>query len=121
MKRLSEYKGEEAIELWADLLEPLTAILGDKEIAKIIQSGKPKTLWAKEILRLHKSDAEQILLRIDPTPLDGLNILTRLLAIVVDIGENEDIKPFFVSAVQAEQTSDVFSGNATESTEGAEN
>ena len=40
MKKLSDYKGDEAIELWADLLEPMTEILGDKDIAKILQDNK---------------------------------------------------------------------------------
>ena len=31
MKRLSDYQGEEAIELWADLLDPISDILTDKE------------------------------------------------------------------------------------------
>lgn len=119
MKRLSDYKGEDAIELWGDLIEPLTVILGDKEIADIIQSGKPKLMVAKTILSNHKKEAEQILMRIDDSPLDGLNILMRLLAILADIGENEEIKSFFGFAGQetAEKES---TGSVTENTEDAE-
>ena len=120
MKRLSDYKGEEALDLWADLLDPITSIFGDKEMVAVFKSDKPKMLMAKDILSRHRADAEKILLRIDPTPLDGLNILTRLVAIIVDIGENEDIKPFFVSAVQG-KTENGSSGLPTENTEGAEN
>lgn len=120
MKRLSDYKGEEALELWADLLEPLTNIFADKEMIATFKSGKPKMLIAKDILSKHKTDAKDILLRIDPSPLDGMNILTRLVAILVDVGDNEDIKPFFVSAVQEKTENESF-GSPTESTEVGEN
>lgn len=120
MKGLTDYKGDEAIELWGDLLEPMTVILGDKKIADSIKSGKPKMMIAKDILLLHKHEAEQIILRIDDTPIDGLNILIRLVKILTEIGQNEEIKSFFGYAEQAE-TEDASSGSPTENTEGAEN
>lgn len=120
MKKLSDYKGDEAIELWADLLDPLTNILGDQKIQDIIQSGQPKLAIAKEILKDHKVDAESILLRIDPEPVDGLNIILRLIAVLTDIGEREEIKAFFGYAEQG-QTENEFGGSVTESTEVEEN
>lgn len=119
MKKLSDYKGDEAIELWADLLEPLTKILGDKKIQNVINSGKPKLLIAKEILKAHKKEATEILLRVDPEPIDGLNIIVRLVAVLADIGENEEIKTFFGFAEQ-EQTDTESGGSVTENTEVAE-
>ena len=116
MKKLSDYTGDEAIELWADLLEPLSRILGDKEIANTIRSKKPKMIIAKAILKYHKADAEQILLRIDPEPLNGINVIVRLLSILSDIGQNEDIKGFFALAEQAKTENESF-GSVTESTE----
>lgn len=101
MKKLTDYIGDEAIELWADLLEPLTKILGDKKVADVIQSGKPKMLIAKEILKEHSEEAKEILLRIDDTPIDGLNIVVRLVAVLADIGQSEEIKSFFGYAEQA--------------------
>ncbi len=116
MKKLSDYKGDEAIELWADLLDPLTNILGDKKIQSVIQSGKPKLIIAKEILKEHKKDAVDILLRIDPEPINGLNIIVRLVAVVTDIGKDEEIKAFFGYAEQ-EQTESESGGSVTENTE----
>lgn len=116
MKKLTDYKGDEAIELWADLLDPLSAILGDKKIQNIVQSGKPKLIIAKEILKKHSKNAEKILLRIDDTPLDGLNIILRLVDLISDIGKNEEIKSFFGYAVQAEMQEES-SGSVTETTE----
>ena len=114
MKRLSDYKGEEAIELWGDLLDPLTKILADKEIASTIKSGKPKILIAKTILVNHAKEATEILLRIDPSPIDGLNIVLRLVSIISEIGESDELKTFFGFAEQANKES---SGSVTENTE----
>lgn len=120
MKKLSDYKGDEAIELWADLIEPLTNILGDKKVANAIQSGKSKMMIAREILKEHSSEARDILLRIDDTPIDGLNIVLRLVAVLSDIGQNEEIKSFFGYAVQAKTESES-SGSVMENTEAKEN
>ena len=120
MKSLTDYKGDEAIELWGDLLEPLTIILGDQKIKNIISSGKPKMMIAKEILLLHKAEAMKILLRIDDTPVDGLNILIRIVKILTDIGQSEEIKSFFGYAEQEKMESESF-GSPMESTKGAEN
>lgn len=120
MKKLSDYKGDEAIELWADLLEPLTLILGDKKVQKVIQSKKPKITIAKEILKSHKQEAVDIMLRIDPEPIDGLNIVLRLVGIITDIGQNDEIKSFFGYAEQA-KTVNESSGSAMENIEVVKN
>lgn len=119
MKKLSDYKGDEAIELWADLLEPLTVILGDKKVQNVIQSGQPKLLIAKEILKSHKKEATDILLLIDPEPINGLNIILRLVALLTDIGQNDEIKSFFGYAEQVKTDSES-GGSVTENTEDAE-
>lgn len=116
MKKLSDYTGDDAIELWADLLDPLTRILSDKKVETIVKSGKSKLLIAKEILKSHKKDATEILLRIDPEPINGLNIILRLIALLTDIGQNEEIKSFFGYAAQAKTDSES-SGFVMENTE----
>ena len=119
MKKLSDYQGDEAIELWADLIDPIAVILANDNVQKIVQSGKPKLLIAKEILKTNKKEAVEILQRIDPEPVDGLNIVLRLVNIINDIGQNEEVKSFFGYAEQ-EQTVEESSGSPTENTKGAE-
>lgn len=119
MKTLSDYKGEEAIELWGDLLELLVPIFQDKEIASVASGGNKFTM-AKAILARHKKEAEQILLRIDPTPIDGLNIVIRLVRIITEIGKDDYVKSFFGFAEQG-QTEQESIGSPTESTEVEEN
>lgn len=115
MKTLSDYKGEEAIELWGDLLELFVPIFSDREIAKVASGGNKFTL-AKVILARHKKEAEQILLRIDPTPIDGLNIVIRLVQIITEVGKDDYVKSFFGFAEQGETDSESI-GLPTESTE----
>lgn len=120
MKKLSDYQGEAAIELWADLLEPINNILADKDVEAVIKSGKSKMIIAKEILKKHPAEAKDILLRIDPSPLNGFNIVLRLVAVLADIGSNDEIKGFFGYAEEA-QTADASGGLPTGNTEAAEN
>ena len=120
MKKLSDYEGDEAIELWGDLLEPLTAILSDQKIGKIVKSGANKIIIAKEILNSHKDEATKILLRIDPTPINGLNIVIRLVAIIGEIGQSEELQGFFGFAEQA-KTGGESIGLPTVNTEDGEN
>ena len=120
MKRLSDYVGEEAIDLWLDLLDPLSAIAMDGEIKNIVRSGKPKLLIAKMILKAHRKEAIDIMQRIDPEPINGLNIVSRLIAIIAEIGENEEVRSFFGYAEQVKKESES-STSVTENTEVGEN
>lgn len=113
MKKLSDYQGEEAIELWADLLDPFIEIVGDQKISGMLKAGKPPIATAREILKTYKAQASQILLRIDPTPLNGLNILIRLVTILSEIGKDETINSFFTSAPKDSKDENA-SGGVTE-------
>ena len=119
MKRLTDYKDEDAIELWADLLDPFVEIIGDKTITDMMRGGAAPIDVAKAILKDHRKDACQILLRIDDTPLDGLNILVRLVTILLDIENSKELQGFFGSAEQVKTGSGSF-GSHTANTEDAE-
>lgn len=116
MRTLSYYKGEEAIELWADLLEPMSSIVTDKDVLSAITSKKPPVVIARAMLKDHVKDVESILLRVDPEPLDGLNIIVRLVAFIMEMMNDPDLKVFFGFA-GPEVTAKESSGSATESTE----
>ena len=120
MKRFSDYRGEEAIDLWADLLEPLTNIFSDEEIRKTMTAGGPVMLKAKAILKTHKKDAVDMLLRIDPTPIDGLNVIARLVELFNEIQNSEYFADFFGSVSQERTESESF-GSVTENIAAGEN
>lgn len=119
MKNLSDYTGEEAIDLWCDLLEPISRVISDVEVARVIRAHKSYMDIAKVILKKHKKDVEEVLLRIDDTPVTGLNIVTRLVSLLSDIGKNEEVETFFRYAEQTK--TEESSGSAMENTEAGEN
>ena len=110
MKRLSDYKGEEAIELWADLMTPAAFILADSDIPKLINEKKKPIEIASIVLKAHPKEAVEILKRIDDTPVDGLNIIARLVILLNDIISDENAKSFFVT--QAQKKEEESSGSA---------
>lgn len=120
MKKLSDYKGNDAIDLWADLLIPFTNIMGDEKVANAIRSKMSTMMIAQAILRNHKEDAIEILTRISGEPVDGLNVVIQLISLLADIGQNDDIKSFFGYAEQVNKDSES-GGSVTESTEAGEN
>ena len=119
MKKLSDYKDEEAIEIWGDLLEPMTKILADPVIANAMRAHKAPLMIAKDVMKNHKDEAKEIILRIDPTPIDGINFAARVASIVMDFLNNDALKDFFVSAGQAKMEKEP-TGSATENTEAVE-
>ena len=123
IKTFSDYKGEDAIDLWVDMLDPITNIMADKSLLEMrkIKNVKIGNI-AKELLKTHKKDVTYIITRIDPTPINGLNIVTRLIGLIADLSNSDVAKDFFGTAGASNQeTSDESSISATENTEGVEN
>lgn len=118
MKKLSDYKQEEAIDLWMDLLDPIGNILQNEKVKWEYKKGGNRIKVAQRIIKECREDAVKIMLRIDPTPIDGLNIIIRLVDLIMEFEQSEDLKDFFGSAGM--RTDGESSGNATENTEDAE-
>ena len=118
MRRLSDFKDEAAIDLWADIIDVASEIIQDEEIRDVARDEKQSNLsLAKTLLKKHKKEISQILLLIDDTPINGMNILIRLLALIDEIGEHPEVADFFGMQGQTEQSES--SGSATENTEEA--
>ena len=64
MKNLSEYKGEEALDLIVDLLEPIAKIMSDQEIADAYQHAS-KLEAIKVAIKKHKPEVIEILAILD--------------------------------------------------------
>lgn len=103
MKNLSDYKGDEAIELWGDMIESISRLIADPKVQDIYKSGMPKVFIAKEILKEHPKEVEAILLRIDPEPINGLTVVSRFVGILKDIGSLPELQNFFGSAGQEDE------------------
>lgn len=115
MKNLSEYKDEEALDLLADLIDPVIEIFGDKEIAKVYRSGE-KLKTVKLAIKNHKKSVIRLLATLEGVPIEEYhcNIFTlpkTLLAIMND----PELSDFFDAQSQTD-LEDV-SGSVTENTE----
>lgn len=119
MKKLSDYKGTEAIELWADLLEPAAVLLADKQVQELRKQNVTVAGIAAYLLKEYSSEVQQILLRIDPQPLTALNMIVRLVDVMLECMNDPDMASFF--ALQAQMTTEEFSGSAMVNTVDAEN
>lgn len=120
MKRLSDYKDEAAFDLLADILEPVSVILADKELSKIWNT-QPKVQVAKHILKNHQQETIEVLKAIDnEIEITPISIIKGAIEILTDIEKDPSIKDFFKSAEQETEENGTF-GSATENTEDGEN
>lgn len=76
--KLSEIKGEQALDVLADIIEPITTICADEEISSMIKSGLPMIKTIKPIIKNHKKEIIEILAVIDGVEPEDyeVNVLT---------------------------------------------
>lgn len=63
--KLSDIKGERALDVLADMIEPVAEIMGDNEISTILQSGKAPIKAIKLALKNHKRAILDMMAAID--------------------------------------------------------
>lgn len=63
--KFSEIKGERALDVLADIIEPVSEIMGDKEIESILRSGKAPVRAIKLALKNHKRAVLDMMAAID--------------------------------------------------------
>ena len=118
--KLSDYKGEKAIEKFADLIEPVCKILGDKEIKSGILAEEPKALLVKKALKNHASEVLEVLAILDDVPVDGYEpSIVEIPVKVLELLNDDAFGKLFTS--QSQTNEDPSSGSATENTQGSEN
>ena len=66
--KLSEYQGETALDVLADLIEPAGEIMSDKEIGEVFKENKFKAIGLA--IKNHKKAVMQILATMDGVPVD---------------------------------------------------
>lgn len=100
--KLSEYEGEKALDLLADLVEPVASIMGDKELVAILRDEKaPRSRALKMALKNHKKEVIEVLATLDGVPVDEykVNVIT-LPAKILDILNDPLIHELFQSQGQ---------------------
>lgn len=115
MMKLSDYKGEEALDLIVEILEPITKIMSDKEIAEAYQ--KVSKLEAIKIaIKNHKKEVIEILAILDgANPAEyEINIFTLPIKILEILNDPELIKLF---GLQGQTGGAISSGSVSENIE----
>jgi ribonuclease D len=128
--RLSDYKGEEALDVLADIIEPLTFIIADDDIQKLIEESQnkdkkvPMIKYVTPAIKNHKPEIIQILARLQNQSVEeykeSLSLVTLPMQVLEFINDPE-IQKFFTSQSQSLGTPSASSGSATENTEAKEN
>lgn len=111
---------EEQIELFADLLEPAAALLGDKELRDMINRKEPLISAAAAAIRNHKSEVIQILALLDGVPVKEYRVNLLVLQVkLVRLLNKPEVQELFTGAGQMIDA--VSSGYATANTEDGAN
>lgn len=138
--RLSDFKGEEALDVLADIIEPMTYILADEDIQKMKAEEQkrreeairnktpfrstPLIKYVTPAIKNHKPEIIQILARLNnQTPEEytaDLSLATLPLQVLEFINDPE-IQKFFTSQSQSPTEQSASSGSVMENTEAEEN
>lgn len=117
MKKLSEYRGDEALDLLAELVDPAIEIMADADVAKKLQN-RHFAAAVKPILKNHKQSVLTILALLNGKTVDEYKKEVNLFTIpkaLLELLSDPDLMSLFISA---EQTGGVTpSGSALENTE----
>ena len=106
--KLSEVKGEAALDLLADIIEPATEIMSDPNI-KEVAKAKNKGAAIKVLIKDHKKAIIEILAAIDGVPVEeyDVNVLT-LPVKILEVLNDAELMDFFTSQEwMEEQTSSI--------------
>ena len=99
--RLSDIKGEQALDTLADILEPASEILADEQVKEISKSGQPKLKLAAYIIKNHKKSVIEILARLDGCEPEEYSFsLLSLPKKVMDLLTDPELKDLFTSQAQ---------------------
>lgn len=118
MKKLSEYKDEQALDLLADVFEPAVTIMSDDEFLTAFDKNRLQAV--KIAIKNHKNEVMQILAAMEGVPFEEYHcsifvLPIRLGEIIMQIMNNPDLMAFFTQ--QGEKKSKTTFGSATASTE----
>lgn len=119
MRKLSEYKNEEALDLLADILEPSAEIMTDSEVVDLIMGNEQRMKGVVLMIKNHKTALMRIMAamdREDPETYE-CNLFT-LPRRILEIINDKDLLSFFME--QQTETSEKSFGSAKENTEVSE-
>ena len=121
--RLSDIKGVDALDVIADILDPVTTIAADEEVQKVISERKPYIIMAQVILKRQKEAILEVLAILnqqDPKDFKPslIELPIMLVQLIKDVKENKELADLFLS--QEMTTASVSSFPVTQNTEETE-
>lgn len=112
--KLSEYQGEAALDILADLIDPVGEIMTDKEIGEVFKKNRFKAIGLA--IKKHKKAVIQIMATMDGVPVEEYkcNVFT-LPVKILELLNDPDIVQLFTYQGQTGGANS--SGSASENTE----
>lgn len=118
MKRLSDYKNEEALDLLVDIMEPAAELMSDSDTVQLLYSkvAGDRMKGVKQMIKEHKGAVIEILAALEGVPVNEFEcsvftLPTRLLEILND----KELLSFFMD--QQTQNSETSSSSAMDHTQ----
>ena len=112
--KLSEYQGEAALDIFADLIEPAGEIMSDKEIGEVFKENKFKAIGLA--IKNHKKAVMQILATMDGVPVEEYNCNVFTLPVkILELLNDPDLVQLFTYQGQMGDANS--SGSASENIE----
>lgn len=97
--KLSEYKNEDALELLADLIEPVSVLMTDEQLKKMVTADAKKLDIARYLLKSHNKEIIAVLARLNGADVYDANIVD-ILTQVLDLINDPVLTDFFESQVR---------------------
>ena len=112
--KLSEYHGEAALDILADLIEPAGEIMSDKEIGEVFKENRFKAIGMA--IKNHKKAVMQILAAMDGVPVEEYkcNVFTLPVKILELLNDPSLVQLFTYQGQTGDANS---SGSVSENTE----
>lgn len=112
---MAERTNEEALDLFADLLEPVSIILADKEVVESVRRRQPRVRTAATAIRNHKREVITILALLEGIPVEEYRVnLLELPLKLVRLLNKPEVSELFIGA--GKKIDAASSGSATENT-----
>lgn len=117
MRKLSEIKGEDALDVLADVLEPVSVIEQDEQFVKAVREKEfSKIEMVRYLLKNHKSEILKTMAIIDGKDVENYSpSIIELPVMLLDLLNDPDLLSLFTS-----QDTVTSSGSVTENTEETE-
>jgi hypothetical protein len=119
--KLSEFKGDDALEVLANLVEPSVELFKDEELVKLVRNVDTRAKGISYALRNHKAEVFQILAATEGVSVEEYKETCNVMSLpgkILEIFNDEELMHFLSSQVPMEGLKPF--GNATEPTKDAE-